>query len=67
MKQGETTAQFKCTDGDAVMCSRMWGNPGQSGAAGDCFFFLGAGRSLKCTGDAGYVRASVRPCVCGHP
>lgn len=54
LKQGQTTAGFKCTDGSAVVCARHW-SASQSGSAGDCFFFLGAGRSLQCSGDAGYV------------
>jgi hypothetical protein len=52
MKPGETSAAFACADGEVVLCSRQWSDK-QSGSAGDCFFVLGAGREMRCSGDVG--------------
>jgi hypothetical protein len=56
MKSGETSAAFACADGEVVLCSRQWSDK-QSGSAGDCFFVLGAGREMRCSGDVGCVHA----------
>lgn len=49
-----TKGSFSCTDGAMVLCSRQY-SAAESGSAGDCFFLLGAGHTLKCKGEGSAV------------
>ena len=42
-------ASLLCKSGELTLCSRSWG-AAASGSAGDCYFFLGAGQTMKCEG-----------------
>jgi hypothetical protein len=48
-----STAGFVCKDGDLVLCARHW-TAAEDGSAGDCFFVLGAGRTMQCQPEDGH-------------
>jgi len=52
--EDEKASAFSCTDGAMTLCARGWSKP-ETGSAGDCFFLLPKGRTLKCVGTSGNV------------